>query len=241
MAKSRSRATTSSSAAAASARSSSSCRPSSSSPAAAIRSCAAARRWRCSTCSPKREWIGDAARDELGAAYQFLRTLEHRLQMVADEQTHTLPGDREGLERFARFCRLCRSRQLRRSAARPPAQCAAPLCDPVRKRARCRGARPRARVPARCRRPRDPRQADRDGIQAAARSLGAGAALACGRLPVTAGRACPRHSLRSWCRCCSPISPAPRIRTPRSLPSTASCRGCMAPAGCSRCCGRIPT
>jgi glutamate-ammonia-ligase adenylyltransferase len=49
------------------------------------------------------EWIGAAARDELGAAYRFLRALEHRLQMVADEQTHTLPGDREGLERFARF------------------------------------------------------------------------------------------------------------------------------------------
>jgi len=48
-------------------------------------------------------WIGAEARDQLGAAYQFLRTLEHRLQMVADEQTHTLPGDREGLERFARF------------------------------------------------------------------------------------------------------------------------------------------
>ncbi len=52
----------------------------------------------------EREWIGASARDELGAAYQFLRMLEHRLQMVADEQTHTLPGDREGLERFARFC-----------------------------------------------------------------------------------------------------------------------------------------
>jgi glutamate-ammonia-ligase adenylyltransferase len=49
------------------------------------------------------DWIDGAARDELGAAYKFLRALEHRLQMVADEQTHTLPGDREGLERFARF------------------------------------------------------------------------------------------------------------------------------------------
>src|SRR5262249_35121326 len=44
-----------------------------------------------------REWIGADARDELTAAYQFLRALEHRLQMVADEQTHTLPGDRDGL------------------------------------------------------------------------------------------------------------------------------------------------
>ena len=49
------------------------------------------------------DWISAEARSQLGAAYEFLRTVEHRLQMVADEQTHTLPGDREGLERFARF------------------------------------------------------------------------------------------------------------------------------------------
>src|SRR5262249_24719207 len=48
-------------------------------------------------------WIGQGVRDELGAAYRFLRVVENRLQMVADEQTHTLPADRDGLERFARF------------------------------------------------------------------------------------------------------------------------------------------
>jgi glutamate-ammonia-ligase adenylyltransferase len=48
-------------------------------------------------------WIDNLARDELGAAYRFLRVIENRLQMVADEQTHTLPADRDGLERFARF------------------------------------------------------------------------------------------------------------------------------------------
>jgi glutamate-ammonia-ligase adenylyltransferase len=48
-------------------------------------------------------WIDERARDELGAAYRFLRLIENRLQMVADEQTHTLPPDRDGLERFARF------------------------------------------------------------------------------------------------------------------------------------------
>ena len=48
-------------------------------------------------------WIDQAACDDLGEAYRFLRSVEHRLQMVADEQTHTLPGDREGLERFVRF------------------------------------------------------------------------------------------------------------------------------------------
>src|SRR4030095_13906399 len=48
-------------------------------------------------------WIGADARSEFDAAYRFLRGVEHRLQMVADEQTHTLPADRDGVERFARF------------------------------------------------------------------------------------------------------------------------------------------
>jgi len=48
-------------------------------------------------------WIGADARDEMTAAYHFLRTVEHRLQMVNDEQTQSLPDDKEGLERFARF------------------------------------------------------------------------------------------------------------------------------------------
>jgi glutamate-ammonia-ligase adenylyltransferase len=48
-------------------------------------------------------WIDGAARDELTAAYDFLRRVEHRLQMMADEQTHTLPADREALGKFARF------------------------------------------------------------------------------------------------------------------------------------------
>ena len=36
-----------------------------------------------------------AARHELADAYRFLRTIEHRLQMIADEQTQTLPDDPE--------------------------------------------------------------------------------------------------------------------------------------------------
>ena len=43
------------------------------------------------------------ARDELTAAYEFLRRVEHRLQMIADEQTHALPEDAEAVERFAHF------------------------------------------------------------------------------------------------------------------------------------------
>jgi len=43
-----------------------------------------------------------AARD-LGEAYVFLRNLEHRLQMVADRQTHRMPEDAEGVARIASF------------------------------------------------------------------------------------------------------------------------------------------
>jgi glutamate-ammonia-ligase adenylyltransferase len=48
-------------------------------------------------------WIAREAARDLADAYRFLREVEHRLQMVADEQTHTLPDEREELERFARF------------------------------------------------------------------------------------------------------------------------------------------
>ncbi len=43
------------------------------------------------------------AAGELGAAYRTLRRVEHRLQMVADRQTHSLPDRRPQLEAFARF------------------------------------------------------------------------------------------------------------------------------------------
>jgi glutamate-ammonia-ligase adenylyltransferase len=51
----------------------------------------------------ERSFIDAEARESLDAAYRFLRETEHRLQMVADEQTQTLPSDRDGVERFARF------------------------------------------------------------------------------------------------------------------------------------------
>ena len=46
-------------------------------------------------------WIDEKARDELSDAYWYLRNVEHRIQMVADEQNHTLPDDEEGLKRIA--------------------------------------------------------------------------------------------------------------------------------------------
>lgn len=49
-------------------------------------------------------WITGDARDGLSESYRVLRTAEHRLQMVNDAQTHTMPGDAEGLARIAAFC-----------------------------------------------------------------------------------------------------------------------------------------
>jgi glutamate-ammonia-ligase adenylyltransferase len=48
-------------------------------------------------------WIDGQARDELTAAYAFLRTLEHRIQMVRDEQTQRLPTGTEALTALALF------------------------------------------------------------------------------------------------------------------------------------------
>jgi glutamate-ammonia-ligase adenylyltransferase len=48
-------------------------------------------------------WIEPATRDDMRDAYLFLRSVEHRLQMMNDEQTQALPDTRVELERFARF------------------------------------------------------------------------------------------------------------------------------------------
>jgi [glutamine synthetase] adenylyltransferase / [glutamine synthetase]-adenylyl-L-tyrosine phosphorylase len=53
-------------------------------------------------------WISAEAVDDLTRAYAYLRRVEHRLQMVADEQTQRLPFEREALKRFARFCGYAR-------------------------------------------------------------------------------------------------------------------------------------
>jgi len=61
-----------------------------------------------STCEALRR-LAETGRIDAGAAaellgdYRFLRRLEHRLQMVDDAQTHTLPSERAGIERIAVF------------------------------------------------------------------------------------------------------------------------------------------
>ncbi len=51
----------------------------------------------------RREWITAEAARELAAAYRFFRNIEHRLQMLADEQTHSLPADNAKFEQLAHF------------------------------------------------------------------------------------------------------------------------------------------
>jgi len=52
----------------------------------------------------QRRHVSDEAARALSEAYRFLRSLEHRLQMIDDEQTHTVPKDEEGLAHIACFC-----------------------------------------------------------------------------------------------------------------------------------------
>jgi glutamate-ammonia-ligase adenylyltransferase len=55
------------------------------------------------TALERRGWVKPAVRADLDETYRFLRRLEHRLQMVADEQTHEMPTNAETLEAFAHF------------------------------------------------------------------------------------------------------------------------------------------
>lgn len=54
-------------------------------------------------------WITAKAAEDLSEAYRYLRSIEHRIQMVADEQTQKLPAHEEELNRFAAFCGYSRS------------------------------------------------------------------------------------------------------------------------------------
>ncbi|MDR3493812.1 MAG: bifunctional [glutamine synthetase] adenylyltransferase/[glutamine synthetase]-adenylyl-L-tyrosine phosphorylase [Ancalomicrobiaceae bacterium] len=48
-------------------------------------------------------WIETKVRDQMREAYLFLRDVEHRIQMVADQQTHQLPQDDAGIARIGRM------------------------------------------------------------------------------------------------------------------------------------------
>ena len=81
-----------------------------------------------------------APRRELAAAYRFLRRVEHRLQMVADRQTHALPASAAELARFAIFMGYAGRGRLRARAAAPSRPGARALRRAVRAGAGAAGA-----------------------------------------------------------------------------------------------------
>ncbi|MEM9494827.1 MAG: bifunctional [glutamine synthetase] adenylyltransferase/[glutamine synthetase]-adenylyl-L-tyrosine phosphorylase [Pseudomonadota bacterium] len=58
--------------------------------------------------------ISASAHDILARSYVFLRDVEHRLQMINDEQTHKLPPDEAGVARVAAFLGYDDARDFRR-------------------------------------------------------------------------------------------------------------------------------
>ncbi len=50
------------------------------------------------------EWVPQGVADELSDHYIAHRTVEHRLQMVGDAQTHQVPASDEGIARIAALC-----------------------------------------------------------------------------------------------------------------------------------------
>ncbi len=64
-------------------------------------------------------YVGREDAATMAAAYRFLRTVEHLLQLRQLRRTHTLPDDPEALRRLGRALRRARTRSGRAAPARP--------------------------------------------------------------------------------------------------------------------------
>jgi [glutamine synthetase] adenylyltransferase / [glutamine synthetase]-adenylyl-L-tyrosine phosphorylase len=51
-----------------------------------------------------KNWVTQAVANDLSGLYTAHREVEHRLQMVGDAQTHSMPTSAEGIARIAAFC-----------------------------------------------------------------------------------------------------------------------------------------
>ncbi|MDZ7629734.1 MAG: bifunctional [glutamine synthetase] adenylyltransferase/[glutamine synthetase]-adenylyl-L-tyrosine phosphorylase [Parvularculaceae bacterium] len=82
--------------------------------------------------------IDKATADGLSARYRYLRRVEHRLQMIADEQTHRIPPDKEGAARLAAFLGEASAAAFERSLLdtfRTVRELTAPFYEPKGRRA----------------------------------------------------------------------------------------------------------
>ena len=186
-------------------------------------------------------WIDAAARDELTAAYTFLRRVEHRLQMQADEQTHTLPSDPAGARRIRALSRLSSAGTNLPKLCFPTWRGGAALCQAVRTRA----CGPRRAAESSFSTPEGESETLDRLAEMGFRQPRAVAAAAhrwhTARYPLAAGGAGAGKSRRAGAGSASTSSLACKIPTRHLPPSTASSPGC-APAGASsRCCGKIRT
>ena len=69
--------------------------------------------------------------DELKRDYRYLRRLEHRLQMVEDQQTHSLPQTEIGIAHIACFMGYDSAEEFRVALTQYPGKCEYPLCSPL--------------------------------------------------------------------------------------------------------------
>ena len=76
--------------------------------------------------------ISSRDRDELGEAYVVLRRLEHRIQMVAERQTHSIPEDPRERERLARRAGYADAAAMERDLSRHRANVEARFQDLLR-------------------------------------------------------------------------------------------------------------
>ena len=141
--------------------------------------------------------------EEIATAYRSLRQVEHRLQMVGDRQTHALPSDAAGLERFACFmgygsarafaaALLAQLEAVRRHDASLFDRPNAPPCHHHGTRSDRDGVRRAATRPVSNRR-LAPRPAARLPLRTGTRVVGTGAARPAGRARSPAGtRRCLR-------------------------------------------------
>ena len=196
----------------------------------------ARRRW------PRASGSTRAARDELDAAYRFLRIGR---APAADGRRRADPhaaGRPRGARPLRAFPRLCRPRRLRRDAAwRICATCSGTTRPCSRARRRRRPAARRCNFPAEA----DDRETlDKltdMGFQQPLEVSALVRSWLAGSYRSLKGEFRPRPARRAGAGAARRISPARPIRTRRVLAFDRFLAGiARRPAGCSRCCGRIP-